>query len=85
MTGAEPFSQDRKKFVQGMKRLLVKLTGCDIQHNGWPCNSCFHTAMGDMGFDDDLSHEFWQFVLSIRGDYSAEEIKKSRGEMDGEF
>lgn len=54
----------REKFRQA----LVNKVGCDIQHNGWPCNSCFHNT--DFGVSDDRTHELWQSVLAYRGDYT---------------
>ena len=49
-----------------LKKLLVNKTGCDIQHNGWPCNSCFHAM--DLVTDKDI-HDLWESTLVVRGDY----------------
>jgi len=53
-----------------LRRLLKKYLGCVIQHDGWPCNTCFHDfAIEDLGMDEDIAHLFWIIVLAIRGDY----------------
>ncbi len=49
-----------------LRRKLEKELGCTIQHDGWPCGSCFHTI--DIDLREDIS-EYWQPVLSVRGDY----------------
>ena len=44
---------------------------CGAQHDGWSCNSCFHTIIEeDYGkkLKEDV-HEYWLAVLSFRGDY----------------
>jgi len=44
------------------RRKLVKATGgCNIQHDGWPCNTCFHSV---------FTHDEWLAVLAYRGDYT---------------
>lgn len=50
------------------KALLRRKTGCAIQHDGWSCNSCFHSMELDIG--NDRLHEMWQSVLAYRGDYN---------------
>ena len=40
--------------------------GCTIQHDGWPCNSCFHSM--DLDLKHDI-HDYWEAVLDLRGDY----------------
>jgi hypothetical protein len=50
-----------------LKRLLVKATGgCNIQHTGWPCNTCFHVL--DLPLKHNI-HDYWLAVLAFRGDY----------------
>ena len=39
-------------------RLVAVCGGCAIQHNGWPCGSCFQVH-----FDGDQ----WRAVLAFRG------------------
>ena len=50
-----------------LREALVRETmGCGIQHNGWPCNTCFHSI--DLKLTQDI-HEYWLAVLAYRGDY----------------
>ena len=49
-----------------LKEYLARETGCELQHNGWPCGSCFHTIDIDL---KEKIEEYWQPVLSVRGDY----------------
>lgn len=50
-----------------LRRLLVKVTGCSIQHTGWPCNTCFHSLVW-VPLSHNV-HAYWIAVLSYRGDY----------------
>ena len=57
--------------INKLKNRVVNYIGCSTQHNGWPCNSCFHTTI-EVDFKDDLNfdvHDYWLAVLAIRGDY----------------
>lgn len=56
--------------IQDLKTALVDATGCAIQHDGWPCNTCFHSSTV-------LTNQDWQAVLSVRGDYTG-----ARAEFD---
>ena len=47
---------------------LETATGCAMQHDGWPCGTCFF-AMGE-----GLTNQDWQAVLVSRGDYKAEDM-----------
>jgi len=49
-----------------IKEELYRETCCNIQHNGWSCNSCFHCL--DLKLKKDI-HEYWLAVLALRGDY----------------
>jgi hypothetical protein len=54
---------DRESF---RKSLIDAVGGCDIQHDGWPCSSCFRALKLD------LTHpirDYWEAVLAYRGDY----------------
>ena len=42
-------------------------TMCSAQHDGWSCNTCFHSLEIE-GLKEDI-HEYWLAVLSFRGDY----------------
>ena len=52
--------------IKKLRKKLEKETGCVIQHDGWPCGSCFHTI--DINLKENIQ-EYWQPVLSVRGDY----------------
>ncbi len=54
---------------QTLRALLVRETHCDIQHTGWPCNTCFHALNLLLKYD---IHEYWLAVLAERGDYPDE-------------
>ena len=51
-----------------LKAKLGKSIGCNIQHTGYPCNSCFH-SMEDYWKLEEHIHEYWLAVLAFRGDY----------------
>ena len=54
---------NRSKF----RKALVKATGgCNIQHDGWPCNTCFHQL--ELPLKEDI-HSYWIATLAYRGDY----------------
>lgn len=46
-----------------LKEALYKKLGCDMQHDGWPCGTCFFSI------DDSLTNQDWQALLFFRGDY----------------
>ena len=50
-----------------LRNMLGDEIGCGIQHDGWPCNSCFH-SMDWLELDEDV-HNYWEAVLDFRGDY----------------
>jgi len=62
------------KDIQEIINKISLLTGCGIQHNGSPCNTCFHTWATVCGLSDNIAHLFWLILLGIRGDYKEEEI-----------
>jgi hypothetical protein len=45
---------------------LRSVTGCTIQHDGWPCGTCFFSI------SKKLTNADWQAVLLKRGDYKKE-------------
>ncbi len=61
-----------KEFTRELIDLFANKTGCGVQHNGCPCNTCFHSIK-----DTDFNHICWLIVLGLRGDYDKEEIIKS--------
>ena len=64
-----------------LKKLLLERTNCGIQHDGWPCNTCFHAM--DLRIDDDKLHELWLSTLLIRGDYkNGEYFTQTEGELN---
>jgi hypothetical protein len=53
---------------ESLRRMLVNRThGCDVQHDGWPCNTCFHRL--SLGVSPERLHQLWKSVLAYRGDY----------------
>ena len=65
----------RSEFIGELKDSLYKQTSCSIQHDGWPCNTCFHHwAEKTLGLNYVLSHWFWGIVFSLRGDYDQDVI-----------
>ena len=51
-----------------LKAKLGKSIGCNIQHTGYPCNSCFHSMEDEWELKEDIQ-EYWLAVLAFRGDY----------------
>ena len=50
---------------------LVDEIGCGAQHDGWPCNTCFHDmdkSRMEMRLEHHV-HDYWEAVLDFRGDY----------------
>jgi hypothetical protein len=48
------------------KKLVSATGGCSAQHDGWPCNTCFHVLKLKSKIP---IHDFWEAVLAYRGDY----------------
>ena len=65
--------------IEKLKQYLAEETGCAIQHNGWPCGSCFNTI--DVELAEDIT-EYWQPVLSVRGDYDDFDWEKEYPDED---
>lgn len=53
-----------KRFIKELIKLFANKTGCNIQFNKCPCNTCFHSI------DADFKHICWLILLSLRGDYN---------------
>jgi len=49
-----------------LRNRLVNKTDCEIQHDGWPCNTCFHAMKLPL---KNHIHDYWLAVLAYRGDY----------------
>lgn len=54
----------KKKF----KRLLLKRTWCNIQHDGWCCGICF------FGISKKFTNKHWQSLLLYRGSDKKEDL-----------
>ena len=68
----------KEQFVKSLLRLIRKETKCNIQHKGCACNTCFHDwARRELKLSVDMAHLFWLVTLSLRGDYTEEEIIKA--------
>ncbi len=59
-------------FVRELIDLFAEKTGCGVQHNGCPCNTCFHSIE-----NTDFNHICWLIILGLRGDYGKEQIINS--------
>lgn len=58
----------QKEFNRKLIDLFADKSSCREQHNGSPCNTCFHSM------EADFNHITWMIVLYLRGDYQGEEI-----------
>ena len=54
-----------------LQEKLFEATDCDVQHVGFPCNTCFHALSLKLKYN---IHDYWEAVLAFRGDYP--EIKQ---------
>lgn len=61
-----------KDEIKKLIRLFANKTGCGIQFNNCPCNSCFHSIN-----NIDFKHICWLILLGLRGDYKSDDILKS--------
>lgn len=43
-----------------LRLALVQATGCEIQHDGWPCGTCFHHLFRI------LTHQHWLTLIWFR-------------------
>lgn len=64
-------SLDREQFRQALVRVAG---GCAVQHDGWPCNTCFHALYLPL-LEHDI-HDYWLAVLDFRGDYADDTTSK---------
>lgn len=56
------------KEMKKLLKLFADYTGCSIQYNKCPCNSCFHNIKAD------FQHICWLILLGLRGDYNSKRI-----------
>lgn len=68
--------------IKKLISLFAKKTGCGIQHNNCPCNTCFHSIE-----NVDFQHITWLILLGLRGDYNEKQIlheikKELRGKLN---
>jgi len=59
-----------------LKRALRKATRCAIQHDGWPCGTCF------FAMSKKLTNADWQAVLLKRGDTKKSELHNLPGDIE---
>lgn len=55
---------EKREYIRELIDLFADKTGCGVQHNGCPCNTCFHAIE-----DVDFRHICWVMLLYMRGDY----------------
>ena len=67
-----------------LKRRLKKETGgCVIQHDGWPCGTCFGTVLNKYNAPENLHSDIWQSLLVYRGDYKlGEYVQLTQEQVD---
>jgi hypothetical protein len=66
--------KEKEQCVEELRQWLVKYTGCDIQHTGWPCGTCCLNLLAELGVVEDKQHnkpidrsnEVWRGILQIR-------------------
>ena len=51
-----------------LRALRIATNGCNIQHTGWTCGTCF------FAISDKLTNKDWQTVLYVRGDTKKSEL-----------
>ena len=65
-----------KMKIKDLIDLFADKTGCSIQHNGCPCNTCFHSIEYV-----DFRHICWLILLGLRGDYDKDILKSIKNEL----
>lgn len=64
-----------KKVIRDLINTAAKESKCNIQHNGCPCNTCFHNwAETKLKLHPEIAHKLWIVVLALRGDYEQKEL-----------
>lgn len=59
-----------------LKHALKKKTGCDLQHDGWCCRTCF------FNMSKELTNQDWQALLLFRGDYKVDDLDNLPPDID---
>lgn len=59
----------KEKFIKSLIKIFADKTGCNMQYNNCPCNTCFHSIE-----KVDFRHLCWLIILGLRGDYKDKEI-----------
>jgi hypothetical protein len=76
-------NENDDEMTEGQKELQhllsLKTQGCEVQHNGYPCNTCFHAM--ELGVSNEGLHEMWEATLLYRGDYTIDEIPMTEERM----
>ena len=68
------------KITRELLNIARRETGCKIQFNNMPCNSCFHSIFCEE-LGDDMGHLFWLLVLGIRGDSTSKDLAEAVQEL----
>lgn len=59
--------------------ILYTATGCAVQHDVWPCGTCFFGAFPSGTFDN----SDWQALLFYRGDYDRKDLTNLPDDVPG--
>jgi len=70
----------RDKYKEQVKKHLQDKVGCDIQHEGFPCGTCFFT----LDTKKPLDNSDWQLILYLRGDDKKENLHNLPDEKEYE-
>ena len=62
-------NKTKKQLQQKYLKQLQKI-GCDIQHKGFTCGTCF------FAHNPNLNNNHWRTILYIRGDYTYKDTLK---------
>lgn len=72
----------KKNFADHLLSISRQGTGCSIQYNGSPCNTCFHAWAEDkLELHPRLAHALWLINLSLRGDNKPEDLEDAIEEL----
>ena len=58
-----------KKLINELHEALDRAGGCNAQHTGWTCGTCFFSI------NPKFSNRSWQTVLAVRGDTKLDDLK----------